>query len=221
MSRIDVAAPRLKEQRGDRRRACRSSRMQQSANWTVVHRSSRVGRSALARGRLAPAPPSAREQGSRSDHSRKWAPPAGAGCASGESQDWDPSESSSCFVERGESGLASSSLGCTGPPSRSARSAKWAVTSTLSAWRVWRGNLRGLRAKVLAVGAGCGLDMCRNAKLGVAAVVTLASVAVVAGAASGRPRASKALKALKTVRGLYDLRKVKRRRRLWCHSRDS
>jgi hypothetical protein len=44
----------------------------------------------------------------------------GAGCAGGESQDWDPSESSSCFVERAGGGLANSSLGCTRLPSRSA-----------------------------------------------------------------------------------------------------
>jgi hypothetical protein len=51
--------------------------MQQSADWTAARRGSSQGRSALAPSRLAPGPPFAEEQGSRSDHSRRWAPPAG------------------------------------------------------------------------------------------------------------------------------------------------
>jgi hypothetical protein len=51
------------------------------------HGSDRTGRSELARIEQASAPPSAEEQGSRSDHSRRWVPTGGAGCASGEDQE--------------------------------------------------------------------------------------------------------------------------------------
>jgi len=60
------------------------SRMQQSADWMAARRGASQGRSTLAPSRLAPAPHFAEEQGSRSDHSGRWAPPAGPGCAIGE-----------------------------------------------------------------------------------------------------------------------------------------
>ena len=141
-------ARQLRGGRDDRSRGMQSSRRRRGAQNRAVR---------LARIEQAPALPSAEEQGSRSDHSRRWAPPAGPVAQVANLKTGTRRSPRPAFLSAQEAGWRIRPSVARGCPLDLHAQRNGRSPQHVPAWRVWRGNLPGLRAKGPAVGAGCGL----------------------------------------------------------------